>query len=400
MRTLCVRTLSIHGGHCVSVHLYNGGHTVSPYLFVTTKSKTRNTIKHSSFFVFLIALTVLVSGAYSVYRHYDYSYSADADSYVRMAQGDFYHTSITHRYRWLTPVAVGMVAKPMSAAMNMVWHGRGDSEMAIRFVFFIINTLLMAVFGLFLYKIAISEQIKPPFAILSMIFLLTTRWGIDNAGLPLVEALYLVIIAAFARGLQTNNLKLLGFSILLGAMAKESFVFYLPLLGLIFIPKHQKDIENNVEQTTKFADFNTKNYLFILLGLLCLSATFCLVSRYYIDTLTGTHYAQETHNFVRHLDNIKVNALSALKPKGWFEAFSAVGLGGIIFFITLIIKDLRKIIFVEIPLWAWAILAVAILQGLLGEWGRMLYYACPLYVIWLGKGSFQLAARSLNSEQS
>ena len=247
----------------------------------------------------------------------------------------------------------------------------------------------MAIFGLFLYKIAISERIKPPFAILSMIFLLTTRWGIDNAGLPLVEALYLVVIAAFARGLQTNNLKLLAFSILLGAMAKESFVFYLPLLGLIFIEKHQNDIA----QTTKFSVFNKKTYILSLLLFICLSATFCLISRYYIDTITGTNYAQETHNFVRHLDNIKTNALAALKPKGWFEAFSAVGLGGLVFVITLIIKDLRKVIF-EIPLWAWAILAIAILQGLLGEWGRMLYYACPLYVIWLGKGIERLADKA------
>jgi Serpentine type 7TM GPCR chemoreceptor Sri len=332
--------------------------------------------------VFFIALTVLVSGAYSVYRHYDYSYSADADSYVRMAQGDFYHTSITHRYRWIEPVTVGLVAKPMGAAMNVVWKGRGDSEMAIRFIFFGLNVVLMAIFGVFLYKIAVSECVKTPFAMLSMIFLLTTRWGIDNAGLPLVEALYLLVIAAFARALQTNNWRLLAFAILIGPMAKESFVFYLPLLALFFIKKHQQTMQISNENPT----FDARKQVFYIIGLLCLSAIFCIGSRYYIDIKTGTHYQQETHNFVRHLDNIRTNAFAALKPKGWFEAFSAVGLGGIVLFITLIIKDLRQTVLPQIPLWAWAILAAAIVQGLLGEWGRMLYYACPLYVIWLGKG--------------
>jgi hypothetical protein len=329
-----------------------------------------------SFIAFFIALTVLVSGAYSVYRHYDYSYSADADSYVHMAQGDFYHTSITHRYRWIEPVAVGMVAKPVGALMNVVWKGRGDAEMATRFIFFGFNVLLMAIFGLLLCKIALSEQVGLPFALLAMVFLLTTRWGIDNAGLPLVEALYLVVIAALARALQTNNWRLMAFAILIGPMAKEAFIFYVPMaIGF--------GIYTN----------NNKKYALYLFALLCLSAVFCLSSRYLIDIKTGTHYTQETHNFIRHLDNIRVNAMAALKPKGWFEAFSAVGLGGIILIITLFIKDLRKAILPNIPFWAWAIFAVAIVQGLLGEWGRMLYYACPFYVIWLAKGCQEIAAK-------
>lgn len=349
-----------------------------------------------SILVFFVALTVLVSGAYSVYRHYDYSYSADADSYVRMAQGDFYHTSITHRYRWIEPVAVGAIAKPMGVVMNLVWKGRGNSEMAVRFLFFGLNVVLMACFGVFLFKIALSENVKMPFALLTMIFLLTTRWGIDAAGLPLVEALYLVTIVAFARGLQTQNWRLLAFAILIGPMAKEAFVFYLPLSILALSQKNNINITQNTDlnPVTKKI-FSTKKYAVYLIGLLCLSAILCLSSRYYIDQKTGTHYAQETHNFVRHLHNIRTNAMAALKPKGWFEAFSAVGLGGIMLLTTLIIKDLRHSILPKIPIWAWAIFAVAILQGLLGEWGRMLYYACPFYAIWLGKSCEMIYLRSM-----
>ncbi|WP_157886773.1 hypothetical protein [Hymenobacter sp. PAMC 26628] len=39
--------------------------------------------------------------AYSVYQHYDFSYSPDASNYLRMATGQFDIVRITRRYRAL-----------------------------------------------------------------------------------------------------------------------------------------------------------------------------------------------------------------------------------------------------------------------------------------------------------
>ena len=146
-------------------------------------------------FIFFIALTVIVSAAYSVYRHYDFSYSIDADSYLRMAQGDFYHTSITHRYRFIVPLLAGGLTLPFRYVFAVVFPDRAaDTENLIRFCFFIINSLLMAGFGTLLFRIARSAGVAVWAAVLAMIFALTTRWGIDGAGVPLVESLYLLVV--------------------------------------------------------------------------------------------------------------------------------------------------------------------------------------------------------------
>ncbi len=313
-------------------------------------------------FAFFIALTVLVSGAYSVYRHYDFSYSEDAHSYVSMAQGNYQHLSITHQYRFIAPSIAGIIAQPISLVYSKIWENRGGMEWSVRLSFFIENIFLMSLFGFLLFRLARNENISFWYAILSMIFLLTTRWGIDNAGLPLVEAFYLVCIALMVYGIQTDSLKWQIVALFLGCFAKEAFIFELP--ALLFFSKQGK---------IKLI------FALIITGIAVWS------SRYYINSLTGNIYDQEIANFTRHFKNISVNLLGALKPKGWFETFSAVGFGGFFIFWAIFDKNIRNNTLLKIPFYFYAVFIAAIVQGALGEWGRMLYYGCPLYIIIIGK---------------
>ncbi len=322
---------------------------------------------HENIFAFFIALTVLISGAYSVYRHYDYSYSEDAHSYVAMAQGNYSNLSITHQYRFIAPSIAGIIAQPINLIYNKVWENRGGMEWSIRLSFFIENVFLMALFGLLLFKLARNENISFWYAILSMIFLLTTRWGIDNAGLPLVEAFYLVCIATMVYGIQTNNLKWQIIGLFFGCFAKEAFIFEIP--ALLLFSKHSK---------IKLI------FAIIITGIAVWS------SRYYINNLTGNVYNQEIANFTRHFKNINVNLLGALKPKGLFETFSAVGFGGLFILYAIFDKNISNKIFLKIPFYFYVIFIAAIVQGALGEWGRMLYYGSPFYIIIIGKSIEEL----------
>ncbi len=319
-------------------------------------------LKREDIFAFLVALTVLISGAYSVYRHYDFSYSEDAHSYMKMAQGDFQHLSMTHQYRIIEPAIAGVIALPIDLIYNKIWPERSGIEWSLRLSFFIENVLLMAFFGFFLFRLARNEGVAFWYALLAMIFLLTTRWGIDNAGLPLVEALYLLCVVLLAYSIQKNNLWLQLAVIFVGCFAKEAFIFELPIL-LLF------------SQQPKFK---------LLLGII-LTSIIVWATRYCINLHVGASYPQEIANFTRHFYNIQTNLLGALKPKGWFETFSAVGLGGGFILCGLFNSAIRKTAFRQIPMWAWAIGISAVVQGSLGEWGRMLYYACPLYVLLIAK---------------
>ena len=318
-------------------------------------------LKKETYFAYLVALTVLISAAYSVYRHYDFSYSEDSKSYIEMAQGNYKGISMTHQYRFITPTIAGVVSIPISWVCSKIWADRGGEIWAIRLSFLIENVLLMAFFGSLLFCIARREGIPFEAALLSMIFLLTTRWGIDNAALPLVEALYLVCIAGMVYALQTNQLGLQVAIIVVGCFAKEAFVFELPIL--LFCSRQRKRM---------------------LLVSILLTACLVWASRSFIDQTTGNNYVQEVGNFVRHFQNIGVNLRNLITPKGLFETFSAVGLGGIFILYGVWQREVRQIYFNEIPAWAWGVFGAAVVQGLLGEWGRMLYYACPFYMLLLG----------------
>jgi hypothetical protein len=320
------------------------------------------TIKRENIFAFLVALTVLISGAYSVYRHYDFSYSEDAHSYMKMAQGDFQHLSMTHQYRFIAPAIAGLIAQPIDLVYSKIWTERSGIEWSVRLSFFIENVLLMAIIGLFLFRLARNEGVSFWYALVAMIFLLTNRWGIDNAALPLVEALYLLCVVLLAFSIQTNSLWLQLFAVFLGCFAKEAFVFELPVLLL----------------------FSQQSKLKLVAGIV-FTGIIVWTTRYYINQVVGASYPQEIANFTRHFYNIETNLLGALKPKGWFETFSAVGLGGVFILYGLFNKEIRLTAFRQIPAWAWAIGLSAVVQGSLGEWGRMLYYACPLYVLLIAK---------------
>ena len=92
------------------------------------------------------AFTALSTSFSSVYRHYDFSYSEDAHSYVSMAQWNYKNISMTHQYRFIEPTIAGVIALPINSVYDKIWTERGGIEWSVRLAFFLENVLLMAFF--------------------------------------------------------------------------------------------------------------------------------------------------------------------------------------------------------------------------------------------------------------
>ncbi|WP_156176052.1 hypothetical protein [Hymenobacter terrenus] len=199
-----------------------------------------------------------------------------------------------------------------------------------------------------------------------MLALLTSRWAEYAAGLPLTDSLYLLVFGlgyyAVRRG--PNGSWALAAALLMGPLAKESFVFLLPWL---FWFGHK---------TLSWP----KQLLAIAVGMVALLAVHHLV-----DSRIAAPATQSVSNAVAHFGNITYSLGRAASPKGIGELLSIFGLFTLIVPIALWLEK-RNNQAASISIYAslgWAevgLLAVVAVHMLLsGDLGRMGYLAAPAF---------------------
>ena len=311
-------------------------------------------------------MAALANLAYPMYVHFDFSHSPDTRSYLRMAAGRFDSVRVTHRYRVLVPAAATVVAAPIARVYGRLWPQRPAGLWPLRFAFYLINCILLAAAGACWFNAARRTGATPEAAALAMLAVLTSRWAEYAAGLPLTDSLYLLIFGlgyyAIRRG--PDGRWALIIALLLGPLAKESFVFLLPWLfwfgrKTLAWPKQ-------------------------LLALATGAGALLIVHRI-IDTRLGTPATQTVSNAFEHFENIAYSVHRAASAKGLGELLSIFG------FFTLIIPfalwlDKTPTNRTSTPLYAtfgWAeigLLAVVVVHMLLsGDLGRMGYLAAPVF---------------------
>ncbi|MDO7887646.1 hypothetical protein [Hymenobacter cheonanensis] len=179
-----------------------------------------------------LSLGVLLNAAYPTYRHYDFSHSLDTRSYLRLAAGRFDSVSVTRRYRLLVPLAAGALARPLAVLGDPASSPRPAGEWPLRLAFYLVNCLLLSATGACFYGAARLAGASAGAAALALVAVLSSRWAGYAAGLPLTDSLYLLVfgLSYYAARRGAGAGWAVALALLLGPLAKESFVFLLPWL--------------------------------------------------------------------------------------------------------------------------------------------------------------------------
>lgn len=313
----------------------------------------------------LLALAAVANLAYPMYVHFDFSHSPDTRSYLRMAAGRFDSVRVTHRYRVLVPAAAAVVASPIARVYGHVWPQRPAGQWPLRFAFYLVNCVLVAAAGACWFNVARFTGATPQAAALAMLAVLTSRWAVYAAGLPLTDSLYLLVFALAYHGVKRGpqGMWALLAALLLGPLAKESFFLLLP--WMLWFGR----------RTLAWP----KQLLALSAGVAALLAT-----HYVIDNKLGAPPAQAVSNALEHLGNITYSLHRAASAKGLGEILSIFGLFTIVVPIAWWLERVSKSVFLSLHfLIGWlelSFFAVVALHMLLsGDLGRMGYLGTPAF---------------------
>ena len=255
----------------------------------------------------LLAVAALANLAYPMYVHYDFSHSLDTRSYLRMATGRFDNVNVTRRYRVLVPGAAAAVAAPISRMYAGMWPQRPAGQWPLRFAFYLVNCLLLGAAGACWFNAARQAGAAPTAAILAMLAVLSSRWAEYAAGLPLTDSLYLLIFGlgyyAVRRG--PGGGWALVLALLLGPLAKESFLFLVPWLLWFGRPALAWPRQ---------------------LGALAVGLFLFFTVHQLIDSQLGVPATESVSNALSHFDNIEYSLRRAVSLKGLGELLSIFGL--------------------------------------------------------------------------
>lgn len=314
----------------------------------------------------MLTIGALANLAYPMYVHFDFSHSPDTRSYLRMATGRFDSVRVTHRYRVLVPAAAALVAVPIATLYSRVWPQRPAGQWPLRFSFYLVNCALLAAAGACWFNAARHAGAVPGAAALAVLATLTSRWAEYAAGLPLTDSLYLLVFgwAYFAIRRGPRGAWALVAALVLGPLAKESFVFLVP--WLLWYGR----------QTLAWP----RQVLALACGIAALLVVHALV-----DARIGALPIQSVSNAWQHFGNIAYSLQRMASAKGMGELFSIFGLFSvavpIAFFLEIHQNDKSAPkVYATLGGAEIGLLAVVFVHMVLsGDLGRMGYLAAPVF---------------------
>jgi hypothetical protein len=322
----------------------------------------QNKIWIENLVLFLFCFAIIFGPAYALFDSYSYDTIANPDlkTYLGLANFDFDQSPV-RKYRVIIPFLVSglnYVFRPLFSGIAPNSFPGPDFSICVSFL--IVNCILMSVFGMLVYHLCKEFGATRIAAIVGLLSVLTCRWTSYLAGLPLVDSLYLVIVAMTILGIKTKNSKLIILAIFVGPWAKESFLFISPLIFFFSPIKKWKQI-----------------ILFIISALLVFSF------RYYFDKYTGATTGLGFKNDFAYIDNIPVSLKRLFSFHGIYEIISIMGVWGLLF-IFLINKSIRTLLKQKTTLYMVLFLFIVLIHAVLStELARMFYIATPVIAVWL-----------------
>gem|GEM_PF-473032 len=319
-----------------------------------------------------LALGLLLNAAYPTYRHYDFSHSLDTRSYLRLATGRFDSVSVTRRYRLLVPLAAGALARPLAALGGPAGPPRPPGEWPLRLAFYLLNSLVLAAAGACFYRAARLAGASPGASALALAAVLSSRWAGYAAGLPLTDSLYLLVfgLGYYAARRGPGAGWALALALLLGPLAKESFVFLLPWLA--WFGRRALGWRGQLGA--------------LVLGVAALAAV-----HFWVDSAAGAAPSASVTNALAHVENLTYSLRRAFSLKGAAELFSIFGLFWLPVLAALGRPAGRRALAPMLGATEGTLLAVVAVHMLLsGDLGRMGYLLAPAFTsaLALSLGSF------------
>ena len=254
-----------------------------------------------------LGLGALLNLAYPMYVHYDFSHSLDTRSYLHLAAGRADSVNITRRYRVLVPAAAAVVARPVAAIYGKIWPQRPAGEWPRRFAFFLVNCLLLSAASATWWRAARLAGAGAGAAGVALLAVLSSRWAEYAAGLPLTDSLYLLVfgLSYYAARRGPGAGWAVALALVVGPLAKESFVFLLPWLA--WFGRRALGWRGQA-------------------AALALGVALLLAVHYWVDKAAGAAPATSVTNALAHFENLTYSLRKAFSLKGAAELFSTFGL--------------------------------------------------------------------------
>lgn len=309
----------------------------------------------------LFFLAIILGPAYNTYVHYDFSHTKiDCTAYLNVANANFKEATITHRYRVIVPFIAKAVSIPIHQVYASIWPHRSESLWPLRIAFYLINSIILALAMLLLYKwLDLLQLASPLLLVLACTALISGRWYNYMAGLPLTDSLYVLVVIAVCYAIATQNWKWILFCIFIGPWSKESFLFLAPLL-FFYGPKKWKQIP-----------------FWLASGL------FVFGMRYLIDQSIGVEATKSISEYSGHFNDFVYTFKKLASVRGLGELFTVLGIFTFVVLGVFWKKDLRQ----QIPNYVLWLLPIFIFHAFLsGEAARMLAFATPLWGLCLVLG--------------
>ena len=312
------------------------------------------TLNRSDILIFLFSLAVIHGASFALMDNYRFEECIDCQTYVGLAKGDFDQSPI-RRYRVIVPFLAGVTDKLADTLFESVKPWSFNWDFSLHCSFLIVNNIIMALFGLIVYKLC-RKYVKTSFAaIIGLLTLLTCRWTAYIAGLPLVDSLYCLTIGLTLLGIKTGNRKMLIAAIFIGPWAKESFIFIAPII-FFYSP------------INKFRQFG----LFVLSGILVFGF------RFMFDHLNGNDMVESLRLGTGHITNISTSLGRLFSFHGLYELFSVPGFWILLVIIALSKRNLFSSLFRKMErFWLWYSLVVMVHILLSTDIARMFYLLTP-----------------------
>jgi len=319
------------------------------------KDYLKDIFSRTETWVFLLCLAVIHGASFHVIDIVNATEGNDTVSYLGLFNFDFNQYSV-RKYRIIVPFAARLVHTIFGGVFTKLAPDSFPGDFAVGMSFLVVNNLIMALFGVFVFRFISNYCSWILASLVGLLSMLTCRWTAVIAGLPLVDSLYLLVLAMVLVGLKEKNKKLLIISIFLGPWAKESFIFIAPIIFFYAPIKKVKQV-----------------LFFAISGALVFSA------RYYIDTISGTDVAGTMQENFSHFGSIWYSLKRLFSFHGVYEVFSVTG-----FWILLVIPVLIKKVFLKSvkkfePFVLWYIVSVLFQAILSTDIARMLFMLTPVF---------------------
>lgn len=319
--------------------------------------------QQDAWLVLFVSFSVLFSLAFEVMLFFPMDQSPDIQDYLKMAVGEWEQSPV-RMYRVLVPFFAGMVHSCFGWLFEFLQPESFNGNFSLCFSFLLVNTWLMSVASVFIYKLSKVFGMKTWQSVFSLIPFLSCRWTLEISGLPLVDSLYFLslVILLFAYFNKNKNLMLA--SIFIGPWAKEAYVFFIPLIL-----------------------YMNRDHLIKCVSYLLASGILVFGFRFNWDGYLQNNFLDSFKHDADSFSTIGYSLDKITSFHGIYDVFSVCGF------------------WILIPMYVWMknsfklnyklnqerivavlfIVAVFFQMLLSGDIARMLYLSMPLYCLWIGR---------------